>query len=337
MFRHFDRKAVVALTIFMGVSAGVGFWPADSAAASGSASTYPDHPVTLTVPVAPGGVTDINARLLADKLTQILRQSFIVENRPGASGSIGAYAVSRAKPDGYTLLFQYNAYHVITPQMTAKPSWHPLKDFIPVANVSSNPQVIVVRADLPIRSFKELIAYGKEHPGKLNYASAGKGSMHHVSAELLQQITNTKFTHIPFSGSGPAVNNLLGGVVDFALPGPSSVIQHIQSGKLRALAVTSEKRIPSLPDVPTTLELGFPGLISTASSAIYAPVGTPESVIAKLASAIKEVSAAEDYRTKLESLGVTAQFMGPVELGNYTVAEFNQWQEVLKAANIQAD
>lgn len=334
MFNRFNRKTWMALTVVAGAW---GVLPATANAATDAASTYPERAVTIIVPVAPGGVTDINARLLAQYLDKALGQSFVVENKPGASGSIGAYAVSRAKPDGYTLLFQYNAYHVITPQVTGKSPWDPLRDFAPVANISSNPQVVVVNKDSPIHTLKELIAYGKQNPGKLNYATAGKGSMHHVSSELLQQLTGAKFTHIPFSGSGPAVNNLLGGVVDFALPGPSSVIQHIKSGALRALAVTSTQRLTSLPDVPTTVELGYPELIATASSAMYAPAGTPEPIIAKLASAIKKVSAVVEYRQKLESLGVTAQFMSPTELHDYDTSEFKRWGDVLKAANIQPD
>ena len=298
-------------------------------------SAYPKRTVTIVVPVAPGGVTDVNARLLAELLSKSLGQSFVVENRAGASGAIGASAVSRAAPNGYTLLFQYNAFHLISPQINTATPWNPLRDFVPIANVSSNPQVIVVKTALPVTNFQELIAYGKSNPKKLTYGTAGIGSMHHVTTELLQQITGAQYTHVPFAGSGPVVTNLLGGVVDFALPVPSSVIPHVQSGKLRALAVTGNERLRAIPDVPTTVELGFAGLVAYATSAMYAPVGTPEPIIKKLTKAIEEASRDEAYIKKLDALGVAARYMSPSELGKSDAAEYERWGRVVKSANIQ--
>lgn len=213
--------------------------PALAAGAAHAANDdYPQRPVTLIASAAPGGTTDVAARLIAEPLSKALGQPVIVENRPGASGGLAAQAVARAKPDGYTLLMQYSGFHVITPAVVKNLNWDPVKDFMPVANVISAPQVVVVNASLPIKSLKELAAYAKAHPNKLNYASSGNGSLQQVATELFKMQAGVEITHIPHKGTGPALTDLLSGAVDMTITTPPPLMGHIQAGKLRALAVS---------------------------------------------------------------------------------------------------
>lgn len=308
-----------------------------ASAAPASAAGYPEHPITLIVSAAPGGTTDIAARLISAPLGQALDQNIIVENRPGASGGIAAQAVARAKPDGYTLLLQYSGYQVITPSVMHNIGWDPIKDFAPVANVLSAPQVVVVRPGLPIHSMKELVAYAKANPGKLNYASSGNGSLQQVATELLNQQAGIKTTHIPYKGTGPALADLLSGSVDMTITTPPPLLGQIAAGKLRALAVTGDQRLPSLPDVPTTAQAGYPGLIVSSWFAMYAPAGTPPEIVDKLAGEIGKIMKTDDFRKKAAEQGAEARFMGPKELGSYTRAELARWSKVVKAAHIAVD
>lgn len=308
-----------------------------ASAAPASAAGYPKHPITLIVSAAPGGTTDIAARLISAPLGQALGQNIIVENRPGASGGIAAQAVARAKPDGYTLLLQYSGYQVITPSVMHNIGWDPIKDFAPVANVLSAPQVVVVRPGLPIHSMKELVAYAKANPGKLNYASSGNGSLQQVATELLNQQAGIKTTHIPYKGTGPALADLLSGSVDMTITTPPPLLGQIAAGKLRALAVTGDQRLPSLPDVPTTAQAGYPGLIVSSWFAMYAPAGTPPEIVDKLAGEIGKIMKTDDFRKKAAEQGAEARFMGPKELGSYTRAELARWSKVVKAAHIAVD
>jgi len=301
------------------------------------AAGYPDHPVTLIVSAAPGGTTDIAARLIAQPLGEALEQGVVVENRPGGSGGIAAQAVARAKPDGYTLLLQYSGYQVITPSVMRNLGWDPVKDFAPVANVLSAPQVVVVRPGLPIHSLKELVDYAKANPGKLNYASSGNGSLQQVATELLNQQAGIQTTHIPYKGTGPALNDLLGGAVDMTITTPPPLLGQIAAGKLRALAVTGDARLPSLPDVPTAAEAGYPDLIVSSWFAMYAPAGTPPEVVNKLAGEIEKIMKTDAFRQKAAEQGAEARFMGPKELGDYTREELARRHKVVKAANITAE
>ncbi len=308
-----------------------------AAGAASAQADFPNRPVTLIVSAAPGGTTDIAARLIAQPLGAALGQSVVVENKPGASGGIAAQAVARAKPDGYTLLLQYSGFQVITPHVTPAAGWDPIKDFSPVANVLSAPQVVVVRPDLPIKSLKELVAYAKANPGKLNYASSGNGSLQQVATELLNQMAGTQITHIPYKGTGPALNDLLGGAVDMTITTPPPLLGQIAAGKLRALAVTGNARLPSLPDVPTAAEAGYPDLIVSSWFAMYAPKDTPAPVVDKIAGEIQKIMKTDEFRKKAAEQGAEATFMGPKELGAYTQAELDRWGKVVKAANITAN
>jgi tripartite-type tricarboxylate transporter receptor subunit TctC len=289
------------------------------------------------VPTATGGTTDFAARILAQPLGVALGQSVVVDNKGGANGSIGAVQVKRADPDGHTLLMQYSGYHVITPAVSKTPLQWEAGDFQPVANVLSAPQVIVVRASLPVKTLAELLAYAKANPGKLNYASSGNGSLQHVTGAMLEQQAGIDMMHVPYKGTGPALQDLLGNQVDLTFGTPPPFVPHIQSGKLRALAVTGKSRLPSLPDVPTTAEAGLPRLDATSWFAVFAPAKTPKPVIDKLSAEIAKVMATPAFKQKAVELGAEADYMNPQQLGQFTQAELARWAQVVKASKIEAD
>ena len=298
---------------------------------------YPTKPVTLIVGSAPGGTTDISARMLAEPLGKALGQTIVVDNRAGASGAIAAVAVKRAEADGHTLLMQYSGYHVITPVVSKQSLGWEAKDLQPVANVLTAPQVVVVRAGLPFKTMAELIAYAKANPGKLTYASSGNGSLQHVTGAMLEQQAGIQMTHIPYKGTGPALQDLLGAQVDLTFGTPPPFMPHIQSGKLHALAVTGSARVSSLPDIPTTAEAGLPKLNPTSWFAVFAPAATPKPVVDKLAAEIGRVMATPEFKKKAADLGAAADYLSPAQLGELAQAELKRWAEVAKGSKIEAD
>lgn len=307
-----------------------------AATAQAQDGAYPNRPIMLVVSAAAGGTTDLAARLISEPLSKALGQSVVVDNKPGGNGTIAAQNVQRAKADGYTLLVQYSGYHVITPLLT-KTSWDPVKDFQPVANLLSAPQVLVVRPSLPVKSLKELVAYAKANPNKLNYASSGNGSLQHVSTELLNQMAGIQITHVPYKGTGPAMTDLLGGNVDMTITTPPPLMGHIAAGKLRPLVVTSKSRLESLKDVPSAPEAGYPDLDVSSWFAMYAPAGTPKAVVDKLTAEIEKIMKTEAFRKKAEELGAEAKYMNPQQLDQYQKAELQRWAKVIKSANIHAE
>jgi tripartite-type tricarboxylate transporter receptor subunit TctC len=298
---------------------------------------YPTQTVTLLVSAAPGGTTDLAARMISEPLSKALGKPVVVDNRPGASGVIAASAVKRAKPDGYTLMVQYSGYQVITPHVIKVP-FDPVKDFAPVANLIVAPQVIVVRPDLPVKTLPELISYAKAHPGKLSYASSGNGSLQHVTGEMINQLTGVNLTHVAYKGTGPALTDMLGGTVDMTFTTAPPLLGHIKTGKLRALAITGNVALPSLPNVPTTSTIkGFEKLDVSSWFAVYAPAGTPKPIIDKLSNEIRKIMETAEFKSKAEAQGAYAVYMTPQELADHTSKELQTWGKFVKDAKITAD
>lgn len=298
--------------------------------------SYPNRPITLIVPSAPGGTTDFTARLIADPLSKVLGQPVVVENKGGASGNIGGQAVANAKPDGYTLLVAYSGYQVGNPHLFQKAP-NPIKDFTPVAFLTKAPQVIVATPGLPVSDLKELTAYAKANPGKLNYASSGNGSIQHIAGELLKQITGIRMAHIPYKGAGPAVQDLMAGQVDLFITTPASVIGQIKGDKLKALGVTSQNRLSALPNVATTSEQGIKNFNLDSWFALYAPAGTPPDVVKKLNAEINKILARPEIQKKAEDSGTTVEQMTPAQLAAFTKKEYDFWGKVIKDASITAE
>ncbi|MCW5221367.1 tripartite tricarboxylate transporter substrate binding protein [Verminephrobacter aporrectodeae subsp. tuberculatae] len=304
---------------------------------AGAQSAYPGRTVTLVVPTAASGTTDFSARMLAQALAPVLGQSVVVDNRGGGSGSIAASAVKSAKADGYTLLMQYSGFHVISPHITKQKQWEHA-DFQPVANVISTPQIIVLRSDLPMQTLAELIAYAKANPGRLNYASSGAGSLQHVTGGMLEQQAGIKMTHVPYSkGTGPALQDLLGGQVDLTFGTAPSFLPHVASGKLRVLAVTGKERLPSLPDVPTTAEVGYPQVNASSWFAVFAPAAVPRPVIDRLTADIRTVVQSPAFRQKAQEQGITADYQNPQQLGDKVRADLANWAPIVKALHLKVE
>ena len=326
----FARRCALAVT-FAAFTAAAGI----NAHAQGTG--YPSKAIALIVPTAAGGTTDIAARMLAAPLSAALGQAIVVDNRGGANGVIAAVAVKRADPDGHTLMMQYSGYHVISPNVSKQPPQWEAKDLQAVANVLSAPQVVVVRAGLPVKNMTELVAYAKANPGKLNYASSGNGSLQHVTGAMLEQQAGIQMTHIPYKGTGPTIQDMLGNQVDLTFGTPPPFIPHIQSGKMRALAVTGKTRLSSLPDVPTTAEAGLPKLDAASWFAVFAPAKTPRAVVDKLAEEIAKVMATPAFKQRATDLGASADYMNPQQLGDFSAAELARWAVVVKTSKIEAD
>ena len=333
--KHFNAISRRAFGAVLGAAALAAAGPAP--AQGSDTAGYPSRPVLLMVPAAPGGTTDIAARMVSVPLGAALGQTVVVDNRAGANGAIAAVAVKRAEANGYTLLMQYSGYHVITPLVSKQaPQWD-AKDLTPVANVLSAPQIVVVRADLPFKTMAELVAYAKANPGKLNYASSGNGSLQHATGAMLEQQTGIKLTHIPYKGTGPALQDLLGGQVDLTFGTAPPFVPHIQTGKLRVLATTGKTRLASLPDVPTTAEAGLPKLNATSWFGVFAPAKTPKPIIDKLTAEIAKIVSTPAFKQKALEQGAASDYMTPRQMDEMVKAESARWAEVVKATGIQAD
>ena len=321
--KQFTTLAIAALAMGLGSAA----W---------AQGAYPTKTVTMVVPTAAGGTTDLSARMVAQALAPVLGQSVVVDNKGGGNGNIAASIVKRAEADGYTLLMQYSGYHVISPHITKQKQWDQ-GDFQPVANVISAPQIIVVRADLPVKTLPELIAYAKANPGKLNYASSGNGSLQHVTGAMLEQQGGIKMVHVPYKGTGPALQDLLGGQVDLTFGTAPPFMPLIASGKLRVLAVTGKQRLPSLSQVPTTAEAGYPKVNATSWFALFAPAATPKPVVDKLAADVRAVVQSAAFQQKAQEQGATAEYLSPQQLGEQVRADLGNWAQVVKASHIEAE
>jgi tripartite-type tricarboxylate transporter receptor subunit TctC len=301
-----------------------------------NAQTYPNKPIRIIVPYAAGGAVDIIARIIGQPLSEQLKQPVIVDNRPGASANIGMELAAKAAPDGYVLLMASNG---IATNMALFPTltFNGLRDFVPIARIGFAPLVIVVPASSPVKSLKDLITAAKAEPGKLTYASAGNGSSGHLAGELLKSSAKIAILHVPYKGGAPAITDLLGERISFMPINPVEVIAHIRSGRLRALAVGSDKRVPLLPEVPTVAEAGLPGFEATVWWGLVAAAGTPPEIIATLNADTNKALGDPAIVNKLAELGVIISTGTPDQFARFIQAQTELWSGVIKAAGIKPD
>jgi tripartite-type tricarboxylate transporter receptor subunit TctC len=312
--------------------------PALPAFAQGSWPT--GKPITYLVPFPAGGTTDVLGRLIGQKLGTVLGTNIIVDNKPGAGGSVGSEVGSRAAPDGFTLVGGTVSSHAINVSLYPKIGYDPIKSFAPITLIGTNPLVLVVNQASPYKTLKDVVEASKGKAGGLSSASAGTGTSQHLSLELLAFRSGVKFTHIPYKGSGPAIQDVIGGQVDMMFDTTVVAAPHIQSGKLRAIAVTSASRLASFPDVPTVAESGLPGLANfevLSWQAIFAPAGTPAPVIDRLHTEIGRILAEPEMQGKLKGFGMEPATMTTAQIAAFQRAEVAKWAQVIKAANIKAD
>jgi tripartite-type tricarboxylate transporter receptor subunit TctC len=306
------------------------------ACVAAKAQDYPNRIIRLIVPFPPGGPTDVIARIVATNASPLLGQTIVVENRPGgAAGTVGTKAVLSADPDGYTLLISIAGSLTIAPTLY-KLDYDPLKDLAPIAIVEQSPEILTVNPAMP-NSLAEFIAYAKSNPGKINLASPGVGTLPHVLGALLQLITDTKMTHVPYRGAGPAITDLLSGQVQAMFNNASVVMAHLESGKLRALGLSTETRFAQLPDVPTFIELGYPRLSATEWLGLLAPAGTPEPIVQRLNSTVNRAMQTPEARASLQKLSVESKAVTPQEFKAFMAAETRKWGQVVTDANIKAE
>ena len=304
-----------------------------------NAQSYPSRPITLIVPVSAGGPTDALARMLADRMRVSLGQSVIVENVTGAAGNIGVGRVARSAPDGYSIGIGLTSTHVFNGAIYHLP-FDLVTDFEPIALVASNPQIIVSKNDVPAKNLRELIAWLKDRPDRATMATIGPGSPAHIAGILFQKITGTRFEFVPYRGGAPGMQDLLAGQIDLMIPQPSLALPQMKAGRIRAYAVTSSKRLPSAPDIPTADEAGAPGLHIAIWHGLWAPKGTPKEVIAKLNAAVRDALADPVVRRRFADMGQeipTAEEQQPKALLDLQKAEIDRWWPIIKAAGIKAE
>jgi tripartite-type tricarboxylate transporter receptor subunit TctC len=300
------------------------------------AQTYPNKPIRLILPMAAGGPTDILGRIIAQKLAERLGQPVVTENRPGAGGNIGVEIAAKAGPDGYTILFTSTAL-ATSPSLYKKLNFDPIKDLAPIALVAESPNVVLIHPSLPVKNLKELAEYAKKRPGKLNFSSGGIGVTTHLAGELFNILANTKIVHVPYKGGGPALIALVGGEVDMQIIGPSVALPQIQAGKVRALAVLSKERLPSLPTVPTAKEAGMDTFEVTSWFGILVPAGTPRDIITRLNAEWVKIAAMPDTKEKMEKAGFEPMSGTPDQFAEFIKAEIMRWATVIKEANISTN
>jgi tripartite-type tricarboxylate transporter receptor subunit TctC len=300
------------------------------------AQTYPVKPVRMIVPFAPGGNTDIIARIVTPGMSKALGQQIIIENRGGAGSMIGTDVAAKSPPDGYTLLM-VSAAHVINPAMVKSLPFDPVGSFAAISKVADVPSALVVHPSLPVKNVKELVALAKARPGQLNYGSAGRGSIGHLSAELLGSLARIKMTHVPYKGAGPALVDTMAGHVELLISSMPAVIGQSRAGKLRMIAQGGEKRSAAAKDVPTMIEAGVPGFVVTAGFGLFAPAGTPRPAIDRVLAALKASLSDTNVAKRLSGEGADPVGSTPDEYDRFTRAEIEKWIKVARAAGIQPE
>ncbi|MEN9900316.1 MAG: hypothetical protein RLZZ152_1360 [Pseudomonadota bacterium] len=303
------------------------------AASAALAQAYPNKPIKLIVPFAPGGFTDVVARILGQKLSVSLGQPFVIENKAGAGSTIGTDFVAKAAPDGYTLVM-VSTTHVISPAIYPKLPYDPIKSFTPVGKLVDSAYVLLVNPKVPANNVAEFIALAKASPDKIHYASSGNGSSQHLMGGMFAAMAGVKMKHVPYKGSGGAANDLVAGVVESSFAGVPNAMAQVPAGRLKALAVTTSKRIPQLPDVPTMQEAGVPGYNASVWLGLLAPAGTPKEVVMKLNAEIAKVLSAADTKKELYAAGVEADISSPEALNTLMVQELDRWGKIIKDAGI---
>lgn len=320
-----NRRLALTLALALGASA---------AAPLALAQSYPSRPVTLVVPFPPGGGTDTGGRVIAEQLSRRWGQTVIVENKGGAAGQIGADLVAKAKPDGYTLLLGNIGTQAINPSLYAKLPYDPDKAFAPVSLVAELPLVMMVNPAVAARTPAEFIALAKAQAGKLSYSSSGAGGAPHLVAEMFKDQTRSFIVHVPYRGGGPAIADLLAGHVDLSFMTALEASGHIKAGKLRALAVTSDKRLPALPDVPTLAEGALPGFNAISWIGMVAPAGTPQDIVEKIAADVRAVLADDAVKARFAALGGVPHATSPQEFGKLIAADRARYAEIIRSRGI---
>ena len=298
---------------------------------------FPSKSITIIVPFPAGGTTDILARVVGQYIGTDLGQTVVVDNRAGAGGNIGSLFVARAQPDGYTLVMGTVGTHAITQSLYTRMPYDNIKDFAPITRVAMVPNLLVVNPKQPYKSVKELIAYAKANPGKINFASSGNGTSIHLSGELFKQMAGVDMQHVPYRGSAPALTDLIGGQTSVMFDNMPSSIPYVREGRLRALAVTTAKRSPALPDVPTIAESGVPGFEATSWFGLLAPAGTPAPIIAKLNASVLKALADPEVKKKLVEQGAEPNGETPEQFAAFIKAETVKWGEVVKRSGAKID
>ncbi len=328
-----QRRAVLATTLAFAAT-GLAL-PLGAAAAA--ADNFPTKPITIVVPFSAGGTTDILARVIAQAMTNDLGKSVVVDNRAGAGGNIGAAMAARAPADGYTLFMGTVGTHAINQALYKKLPFDPVKDFAPMTRVANVPNLLVANPNQPFRSVQELITYAKANPGKINFGSSGSGSSIHLSGELFKTMAKVDMVHVPYKGSAPAVTDLLGNQIAIMFDNMPSAINHVRAGKLRPLAVTTAKRSPELPDVPTVAEAGVPGYEATSWFGMFAVAGTPKPVLDKLNASLTKVLAEPAVRAKIKEQGGEVVSETPEQFASFIKSEAVKWGKVVKDSGASAD
>ena len=300
-----------------------------------AADVYPARPIRVIVAYTPAGTTDILARIIGQKMTESWGQPVIVENRPGAAGNIGTELAAKSTPDGYTLLMGTAGTHGINVNLYRKLGWHSLRSFAPISLVAMVPNIMVVNNAVPVKNVKELIAYAKANPGKINYGSPGNGSTAHLSMELFKSMTGTDLVHIPYKGSAGVLADVMGGQISVTIDNMPVYLPQVKAGKIRALAVSPVKRSSAAPDLPTIAEAGVPGYDSSSWFGLYAPAGTPQDIVRKLSAEAARVLKLPDVSQRLSELGAEPVGNTPEQFAAFTKAEIAKWAKVIKDANVE--